>query len=128
MKNVTIAGRLTRDAEQRTTQSNDSVLNFSVAVDDRSQKEKATIFFDCSLWGKRGDSLRQYLGKGTSVAVSGDLATREHNGKTYLTVRVDTVTLLGGKPENRSDDDGGGRRTQPSGPKENFDLDDEIPF
>jgi len=97
MKNITIAGRLTRDAETRDAGS-DRVTSFSVAVDDRQGKEKSTIFFDASLWGKRGESLAQYLTKGSSVTVTGDLSKREHDGKTYLTIRVNDVTLQGGKP------------------------------
>lgn len=141
MKNITIAGRLTRDAENRTAGS-DNVTGFSVAVDDRQGKEKSTLFFDCNLWGKRGESLSQYLTKGSSVTVSGDLSTREHNGKTYLTVRVADVTLQGGKPAERSDDDfrGGGSgsvagddrhgRGQDAGRKAAYEasLDDGIPF
>lgn len=104
MKNITLAGRLTKDAETRDA-GGDRVTGLSVAVDDRSGREKTTLFFDCSLWGKRGESLSQYLTKGSSVTVSGDLGTREHNGKTYLTCRVNDVTLQGGKPAERSDDD-----------------------
>lgn len=80
MKNVTIAGRLTRDAVLRTMNNGDHVLGFSVAVDDRAGKEKTTLFFDASLFGKRGDALAQYLTKGSSVTVSGDLGKREHEG------------------------------------------------
>jgi single-strand DNA-binding protein len=102
MKTITIAGRLTRDAVTRDAGS-DKVTGFAVAVDDRSQKEKSTLFFDCSLWGKRGDALAQYLTKGSSVTVSGDLGTREYEGKTYLTVRVSDVTLQGGKSDGNSE-------------------------
>jgi single-strand DNA-binding protein len=128
MKNITIAGRLTRDAENRTAGS-DNVTGFSVAVDDRSGKEKTTLFFDCSLWGKRGEALSQYLTKGTSVAVAGDLSTREHNGKTYLSVRAEQVTLLGGKPAERSGDDfrGGADRGVP-GRDGDDPFSDPIPF
>ena len=97
MKSLTIAGRLTKDAVTRESGS-DKVTGFSVAVDDRSNKEKSTLFFDCSMWGKRGETLTQYLTKGTSVTVAGDLGTREYEGKTYLTMRVNDVTLQGGKP------------------------------
>lgn len=103
MKTITIAGGITRDAVSRKTQSGDSVLGFSVAVDDRQGQEKRTLYFDCSLWGKRGDALAQYLTKGTRVAVSGDLGTRDHEGKTYLTVRADQVTLMGGGQEKRQE-------------------------
>lgn len=131
MKNVTIAGRLTRDAEIRTTQGGDKIGSFSVAVDDRSGREKTTLFFDCALWGKRAESLAQYLTKGSSVCVTGDLGKREHEGKTYLQVRVDNVTLLGGGDKS----DGGSVRSQGSdrmaggGNREPSPFDDDtIPF
>lgn len=126
MKNLTIAGRLTKDATTRESVS-DKVTGFSVAVDDRNGKEKTTLFFDCSIWGKRGESLAQYLTKGTSITASGDLGTREYEGKTYLTLRVDQVTLQGGKPASG----GGGENQEParSGTRTAaYDLSDDIPF
>lgn len=142
MKAITIAGRLTRDAELKTLNSGDQVANFSVAVDDRRGKDKATLFFDCALFGKRGESLSQYLTKGTSVTVTGDFGTRQHDGKTYLTVNVNDVTLQGGKQSGDTfsgggDDSvarggGGGDHSQSSGggrgAKEPYDLNDDIPF
>lgn len=109
MKSITIAGGLTRDAVVRTTQSGDKVTGFSVAVSEGFGDTKRTLYFDCTLWGKRGETLAQYLTKGGKVSVSGELSTREHEGKTYLTVKADQVTLLGGgeqresKPQERQD-------------------------
>jgi single-strand DNA-binding protein len=126
MKNLTIAGRLTKNAETRDVGS-DRVTSFSVAVDDRQGKEKGTLFFDASLWGKRGDSLAPHLTKGSSVTVSGDLGTREHNGKTYLTIRVGDVTLQGGKASGG----GGGESQEPARTGTRtaaYDLSDEVPF
>jgi single-strand DNA-binding protein len=123
MKNITIAGGLGKDADLRTMQGGDKVLSFSVAVDDRNGKEKTTLWFDCSLFGKRAEALSQYLTKGTRVCVCGDLGTREHNGKTYLTVKADQVTLMGGgKPR---EDQGGAPAGRQSGGN---DLDDDLPF
>jgi len=125
MKSITIAGRITRDAETRSAGS-DTVTGFSVAVDDRQQKEKSTLFFGCSLWGKRGEALQQYLTKGTSVTVSGDLSKREHDGKTYLTIRVADVTLQGGKPEGRQDDVRPTRAGQQTAP--GYDIGEDVPW
>jgi len=127
MKSITIAGRLTKDAENRTAGS-DNVTGFSVAVDDRQGKEKSTLFFDCNLWGKRGESLSQYLAKGSSVTVSGDLSTREHNGKTYLTIRVADVTLQGGKRAASDADEGFSGPAGKADPKAYHELDDSVPF
>lgn len=101
MKNVTIAGRLGKDAELRRAQSGDPVLSFSVAVDDGYGQNKRTLWFDCSVWGKRGEALSAHLTKGSAVTVSGDLSTREYEGKTYLTVRVNELTMQGGKSDRQ---------------------------
>lgn len=125
MKSITVAGGITRDAVTRRTPNGDAVTSWSVAVDDRASKEKRTLYFDCSLWGKRGESLAPYLTKGGKVAVSGELSTREHDGKTYLTVRAEQVTLLGGgqDPADRRDE----LRRDPAR-QAPASLDDEIPF
>jgi len=129
MKNITIAGALGKDAITRHTQGGDAVTSWTVAVEDRQGQEKSTIWFDCSMWGKRGETLAQYLTKGSKVTLAGDLGKREHEGKTYLTIRVDQLTLMGGKPQG---DDGGRSGKQDDNSRGNgggrSDMDDEIPF
>jgi single-strand DNA-binding protein len=125
MKNLTIAGRLTKDAETRDA-GGKRVTGFSVAVDSWDGKTKGTLFFDASMWGDRFEKLAQYLIKGASVTVSGDLGTREHNGKTYLTIRVADVTLQGGKASG-----GGGENQEPARTGTRtaaYDLSDDVPF
>lgn len=99
MKSIAIAGNIGKDAVTRSTQNGDKVTGWSVAVEERNGQEKRTLWFDVSLWGKRGEALAQYLTKGTRVGVSGELSTREHEGRTYLTIRANEVTLLGGGQE-----------------------------
>ena len=105
MKNITIAGNIGKDAVTRTTQGGDKVTGWTVAVEERNGQDKRTLWFDISMWGKRGESLAGYLTKGGKVSVSGEFSTREHEGKTYLTLKADQVTLLGGG--DRKQDDGG---------------------
>ena len=124
MQNITIAGRLGRDAELRTT-NGDPVLGFTVAVDARKGRDKVTNWWRVSLWGKRGEALAQYLTKGTSVTVTGEFSLDEYDGKPQLNIRANEIALQGGKP------DGGQERKPASGAKNDFptdDLDDEIPF
>jgi single-strand DNA-binding protein len=126
MKQITIAGNIGKSAEVRHRQDGTPVAGFSVAVEDRSGKEKKTVWFECSLWGRRGETLAQYLTKGSKVVVTGELSTREYNGKTYLQVRADNVTLMGGgqrgeKPEGMYSDRG-------EAPSAGHALEDEIPF
>lgn len=122
MKTITIAGNIGRDAQTRPA-GLDSVTGFSVAVEHRAGNEKTTLWFDVSLWGRRGEALAQYLTKGARVAVSGDFSTRDHDGKTYLQVRADHVTLMGGA---RSDDVP--RQEPERRPQPHSIADDEIPF
>jgi single-strand DNA-binding protein len=124
MKQITIAGNITRDAELRTTQQGDKVTGFSVAVNDRN---KQATFFDCSLWGRRGEALAQYLTKGSRVCVSGDLSTHEHNGKTYLKVNASEVTLMGGNSGDREPRDDYNAPQQGKSPA-SIDFDDDLPF
>jgi single-strand DNA-binding protein len=135
MKNITIAGRIGKSAETRQTQQGDQVTGFSVAVDEGFGDKKRTIWFDVSFWGKRGASVAQYLTKGAQVTVTGDLSTREHEGKTYLTVRANDLTLQGGKRDDSQSSDtgqshGGGYGAPATGGAGgvNGDIEDSIPF
>lgn len=126
MKQITIAGGLTKDAELRRTQGGDAILNFSVGVSEG--RDKPSTYFGCSLFGKRGEALAQYLKKASKVTVCGDLSTREHEGKTYLQIRVDQITLQGGNSQSQGD--AGGYDSKPQGQAGGgySDMDDEIGF
>ena len=101
MKQVTIAGTIGRDAEIRDAGER-RVTGWSVAVDDGWGQNKSTMWFDCNWWGQRGEKVAPYLTKGGKVTVTGELKTREHNGKTYMSVEVSDMTLQGGKPSGQS--------------------------
>lgn len=126
MKSLTIAGNIGKSAETRRTPNGDAVTSWSVAVEERKGQEKRTLWFGCDLWGKRGESLAPYLVKGGKVSVSGEMSTREHDGKTYLTLRAEQVTLLGGGQDRDEP-----RRDEPRrdlARQAPADLDDSIPF
>ena len=125
MKTITIAGTIGKDAVLRRTQSGDPVTGFSVAVDDGFGEQKSTMWFDVSLWGKRGDALVKHLSKGTKVTVSGDLGIRQHDGKTYLTVRANDITLQGG---GKQSGDQGMYDREPSSRSTADAMDDALPF
>ena len=74
-----ISGNLTRDPEYRTTGGGMGVLSFTVAVNS-SRKNRQTgeyedypNFIDCTVFGKRAEGIRRYLGKGSYVALTGSL-------------------------------------------------------
>ncbi len=98
MNCLVVSGNIGKDAVVRKA-GEQSVAGFSLAMKSGYGEKAQTIWLDCSLWGKQAESgLVQYLKKGQFVVLSGELGTREHEGKTYLTLRVNDVTL-GGKSE-----------------------------
>ncbi len=102
MNSVTVAGNIAKDAEIRQLNNGDSVANFSIA--DNQGKDKNAIFWNCQLFGKRADSLAQYLVKGQSVTVSGNISEREWtdkegNKRKSMDLRVNEVALQGGRKE-----------------------------
>jgi single-strand DNA-binding protein len=106
MKMITIAGNLGRDAEFKTPQNGDGFCSFSVAVDDGYGDNKSTLWFDVTRWGKGAEGLARTLRKGSKVCVSGDLSTRVHDGKTYLQIRADRVTIMQTPKSDNADQSG----------------------
>jgi single-strand DNA-binding protein len=151
---VIIVGNLGKDPEIRTLNSGERVANLSIATSE-SWRDKATgerkektewhrvVIFNENIV-KVAES---YLKKGSTVYIEGALQTRkyEQNGvEKYATEIVlqkfrGELTMLGSKADgggggqaSGGGDDyssgfsGGGQK--PSGPKESYDLNDDIPF
>ena len=123
MKNITILGGVGKDPETRTTQAGKQVTGFSIAVDDGWGENKRTIWFDVSVWGKRGEVISQHVKKGDKLCVTGELSTREYEGKTYLTINASDFSF-GGKSQGGQ---GGNQQPNTPAPAHNP-MDDEIPF
>ena len=123
---ITLAGNTGKDAEHKTTQSGTELCTFSVGVSTGYGENKATTWVDVTKWGKGAEGLARILRKGSKVAVSGELSTREHNGKTYLQCRADHVSIQGTPQGEQRQSEGtkglGGGFHDPN------DLDDSIPF
>ena len=139
MNSITLTGNLGRDAETRYLSDGTAVCGFSVA--DSMGRDKPSIWWNCSLFGKRADALSQYLTKGQQVTVIGTVTEREYNDKDgqkrkSMDVRVQDVALQGGKREEAPQQRQATPRQEPqrqapparsnSGGFE--DMDDDIPF
>lgn len=84
---VILCGNLTRDPELRATASGTQVCSFSLAVnrvykDSSGNNKESVSFFDCSAWGKQGETIAQYAKRGTGMLVSGRLEQRSWEDKT----------------------------------------------
>ena len=125
-------GNLGKDADQRFTPSNDSIVNFSVAVKAGFGEKATTTWVRCAMWGKRGESVLPYLTKGQLVGVSGEASLREYekDGQKHsiLEVRVNDLTLLG-KPEGaKSEPPQRPAQSRQATPPVNNDFESDIPF
>ena len=88
MNKVIMIGRLTKDPEIKKTSSGKSVASFTLAVNQRFNRDK-TDFINCVAWEKTADYLGNYVKKGNLIAVEGRISTRNYDGsdgkKVYIT-------------------------------------------
>lgn len=110
MNKLTIIGRLTRNTEQRTTQSGLQVCTFTVAVDRRKKadEEQKADFFKVTAWRGLAEICGRYLQKGFRVAVVGPVGLEEWTGKdgqnkAQMTITADDVEILTSKSEANQD-------------------------
>lgn len=100
LNNCTFIGRITRDAEtQLVGAKNTSLTKWGIANNTGFGQYEKTNFFNCQMWGKQGESLKQYLVKGKQVAVAGTLEDTTWTGNDgekhpQWTLTVNQVTLL----------------------------------
>lgn len=84
MNQVVLIGRLTSAPDIRTTPNGVTVAQFMLAVNRNfanANGEKEADFIRCVTFGKIADVIRQYLGKGSQVAVNGRIQTRVYETK-----------------------------------------------
>ena len=127
MNVITVAGTLGKDAEVKYLANGDAIANFSVA--DSQGRDKPTIWWNCGLYGKRAESLSQYLLKGQAVTVTGSVSEREWtdkegNKRKSMDVRVSDVALQGGRKNEEPQQE---RRQAPAPAPVDIDSDD-LPF
>ena len=146
---VTLVGNLGRDPEIRAMQNGDKIVQLSIATSDRwkdknsgEQRERTewhrVVIFNDAL----GKIAEQYLKKGSTVYLEGQLQTRkwtdQQSGQDKYTTEVvlqryrGELTLLGSRPDNQLNNDYNQSEIDQSSesPVSNIasDLDDEIPF
>ena len=147
---VTLIGNLGRDPEVRAMQNGDKIVQLSVATSDRwkdkssgEQRERTewhrVVIFNDAL----GKVAEQYLKKGSTVYLEGQLQTRkwtdQQSGQEKYTTEVvlqryrGELTLLGSRSENQINNDQQNSEIDQSNQISMSDdiasdLDDEIPF
>ncbi len=156
LNKVMIIGNLGRDPEVRKLPSGDPVVNLRIATSENwrdkatGEKREKTEWHSVAIFNENLARVAEnYLRKGTRVYIEGQLQTRkwqDQDGNDKYSTEIvlqkfrGDLQILSAKGEESGgyDDDrggssrasGGGGDASPasSGPKENFELDDEIPF
>lgn len=117
MNKAILIGRLTKDPELKTTASNISVCNFTLAVDRRfsnAQGQREADFLPIVAWRKTAEFAANYFRKGMRVAVCGSIQTRywdDDEGKRHYMTEIvaDELEFADGKKGSGNDYDGGRR-------------------
>ena len=110
MNNVSLVGRLTKDPELRTINTGNTTVSFTVAVNRQftnANGEREADFINCVVWGKQAENLAKFCTKGSQIAVTGRIQTRNYDGqdgkRVYVTeVVANNVTFLSAKGENNN--------------------------
>ena len=104
MNHAMVIGRITKELDLRKTPTGKDVVAFTLACNRNKTadgKEEAD-FINCVAWNNTAKLLHQYCGKGSLIAVSGRIHTRNYddqNGrKVYVTeILVETMQFLDSK-------------------------------
>jgi single-strand DNA-binding protein len=83
MFNGTLTGNLGRDPDFQTTQSGQMVAKFSLAVRQpkKQGQDQPAFWVKVEVWGKQAEYVANYLKKGASVCVTGQVAEESWNDK-----------------------------------------------
>lgn len=134
-----IIGRLTKDVEIRTTQSDKSVASFTLASNRNytNGDHPEADFIDCVAWEQKAEFIQKYFSKGSEMCVVGRLQTRNYENsdgvKRKITeIIVEEVNFVGKKSDNPSNSETSTRsntkqQNQTEGFNDTLD-DDELPF
>ena len=143
---VIIVGNLGRDPEVRSFPNGGKVVNLRVATSENwrdmatGERKERTEWHSVAIFNENiGKIAEQYLRKGSTVYIEGQLETRkwqDQSGADRYTTEIvlrpfrGELTLLGGREGGGSGGGGGGSsaRGVQGGGGRGSDMDDEIPF
>lgn len=129
---IVLAGNLGRDPEMRYMPDGTAVTNLNIATNRRwtdpsGEQKEETIWFRVAVWGRRAETVNEYLSKGRQVLVEGRMRppstfTRQDGTPgASLEVTADRVVFLGGRDTASFGVEGDGESHAPQ-------EEDEIPF
>lgn len=109
---VTLIGNVGKDPEIKRVGDN-NVANFSLATsetykDKSGNKQTNTEWHNITIWGKLADVVEKYVKKGDRLYLEGKISYRSYDDKEgvkrYVTdIVCNSMTMLGGKPEEKTE-------------------------
>lgn len=100
-----LIGRITKDLELKMSVNGNSYINFTLAVN--GFKKEDVNFITCKAFNKKAETMANYLGKGSLIAIEGSIVTGSYENmqgqKVYTTdVFVNDFNFLQSKSENQA--------------------------
>lgn len=83
MNKCIFMGRLTKEPETRYSGNGNAVVNFGVAINRRYKREGKpdADFINCVAFGKTGEVVAKYFGKGSMISLVGELRNEKYTDK-----------------------------------------------
>lgn len=135
INNVTLIGRLTRDAELRYTPSNIATAQFNVACNrnfKNANGEYDADFINCVMWREQAERFCNWTKKGMLVGITGRIQTRSYEGndgkRVYVTEVVAENFQVLEKRDNTANQNSMTEQMPPSYTSPMDITDDKLPF
>ena len=111
MNNITVIGRITKDAETRTVKVagvDTLVTDFTLAANEGYGENQTTEYFRVTIWRDRGAKMALGLKKGRILAVKGAVSARgwidnEGKARAQLEIKNPSVQFIDKKPGDPED-------------------------
>lgn len=135
INNVTLIGRLTRDAELRYTPSNIATAQFNIACNRNFKNENDEYdadFINCVMWREQAERFCNWTRKGMLVGITGRIQTRNYENqqgqRVYITEVVAENFQVLEKRDNTANQNSMTEQMPPSYTSPMDITDDKLPF
>jgi len=135
INNVTLIGRLTRDAELRYTQTNIATAQFNIACNrnfKNANDEYDADFINCVMWREQAERFCNWTRKGMLVGIVGRIQTRSYENqqgqRVYVTEVVAESFQILEKRDNTANQNSMTEQMPPSYTSPMDITDDKLPF
>ena len=121
INNVTLVGRLTKDAELKYTPANQAVSQFTLAVNrtfKNANGERETDFINCVIWRQAAENFANFAKKGALIGITGRIQTRNYENQQGQRVYITEVIAENFQMLESRNQQQGQQQTQPQQAKQ----------